>query len=691
MKTRSILSLVLIALLMTGIVVLSSCSLIESFIGGEDAHTHSLTAVEQKAPGCAEAGVKKHYVCSGCDEIFADDKGYVAITAEDLTIAPLGHQWINATCTEAKRCSVCSTTEGDPINHIPGEIKKENEIPSTCISEGSYVKITCCDLCKVEYARENVTTEKTEHTSAAPVVENEVPATCLTDGSYDSVVYCSVCKTYKISSETVTVEATGHKDVDSDGQCDKCEAAIQCDEHNIVIDEAVAPTCTTEGLTEGSHCSICNTVIVAQDVLPAAHDKALYVSGTLAISMNGSVDATGLTASLRCTKCDDYTESVTDFAVSASSIFNEDGKVTYGDYVVTLASLDSNNYVVSNDATTLIYTSGSLNIKVATNGSVTIGEDTYYWFNVSDAALSGATLTVDADNGQFTLNGTEGEIGAISIESATLNVSGNLTVYGKINVNAGSLNLVGGTVYVTDTLTATDSFILVTGGAVLNSSSNIVVKSASVEDANYEFGYRYRLSVVDGTINVNCSFVGGAIRCNSLLLGSIANDTKGYINAVNTASKGNGLDNHSGALRWMFAKGEINFVGGESLDGTGICLGNSGTSYIDFKSDLKVSLKNFAYGFGSWYANRYVGIYNGVEFDFENVNKALRGSATSNNIYAHSIVEIEYTEGDRTGIALVDVEAKGVSFSGEHTNLDLVNYPTADNYYKVAGVVEWVE
>ncbi|MCD7775059.1 MAG: hypothetical protein LUH40_05730, partial [Clostridiales bacterium] len=34
---------------------------------------------------------------------------------------------------------------------------------------------------------------------------------------------------------------------------------------NVVTDEAVAATCTTTGLTAGSHCKDCGTVIVAQE------------------------------------------------------------------------------------------------------------------------------------------------------------------------------------------------------------------------------------------------------------------------------------------------------------------------------------------------------------------------------------------------------------------------------------------
>ena len=39
--------------------------------------------------------------------------------------------------------------------------------------------------------------------------------------------------------------------------------------HTAVTDQAVAPTCTDTGLTEGSHCGVCNTVLVAQTTVSA--------------------------------------------------------------------------------------------------------------------------------------------------------------------------------------------------------------------------------------------------------------------------------------------------------------------------------------------------------------------------------------------------------------------------------------
>lgn len=55
--------------------------------------------------------------------------------------------------------------------------------------------------------------------------------------------------------------------------------AVAAHVHTVVEDAAVAPTCTETGLTAGSHCSVCNEVLVAQTVVPATgHSFTNYVS-----------------------------------------------------------------------------------------------------------------------------------------------------------------------------------------------------------------------------------------------------------------------------------------------------------------------------------------------------------------------------------------------------------------------------
>ena len=51
-------------------------------------------------------------------------------------------------------------------------------------------------------------------------------------------------------------------------------------EHISVTDPFVAPTCTEDGLTEGSHCSLCNVILIEQTKIPAEHKPGLAADCT---------------------------------------------------------------------------------------------------------------------------------------------------------------------------------------------------------------------------------------------------------------------------------------------------------------------------------------------------------------------------------------------------------------------------
>ncbi len=207
----------------------------------EVTHTPGDAVVENvTASSCTEKGSYDNVVkCSVCDK---------EISRETITVDKLAHTPGDAaTCTTAQKCTVCSAVIKAALGHT--EVV-DNAVAATCtatgLTEGKH-----CSVCNEVLVSQTVL-DKVAHTPANAVKENEKASTCTVAGSYDNVVYCSVCKTHEISREKVTLELAAH---------------------TVVTDKAVAATCTTAGKTEGSHCSVCNTVIKAQTTVAAKGHK----------------------------------------------------------------------------------------------------------------------------------------------------------------------------------------------------------------------------------------------------------------------------------------------------------------------------------------------------------------------------------------------------------------------------------
>ena len=80
-------------------------------------------------------------------------------------------------------------------------------------------------------------------------------STCQMEGNSE-YWYCPSCE-MKFSNAEMTEEIQQE------------ELILSKKEHQIVLDNPVSPTCANPGLTEGSHCSVCKTVIVAQNEIKA--------------------------------------------------------------------------------------------------------------------------------------------------------------------------------------------------------------------------------------------------------------------------------------------------------------------------------------------------------------------------------------------------------------------------------------
>lgn len=82
----------------------------------------------------------------------------------------------------------------------------------------------------------------------------EIAATCSTDGNIQ-YWHCSICDKY-------------YSDADAQYEIQAEDTIVKAFGHEIVIDEAIPATKTSEGLTQGSHCARCKEIIVKQDTIP---------------------------------------------------------------------------------------------------------------------------------------------------------------------------------------------------------------------------------------------------------------------------------------------------------------------------------------------------------------------------------------------------------------------------------------
>ena len=238
-------------------------------------------------PSCTKTGTIEYWECPTCNKNFSDE----ACTNEvsDLVIGKLDHDmgdWetvTDSTCTvagtEKRTCKNCDYSE---TRELALKAHTEEEIPAvdaTCTKTGLTAGVKCSVCGKILTEQKEIPAKG--HTV---VVDEAVAPTCektgLTEGSH-----CSVCNETLVAQEEV--KALGHNyegvvtapTCVAEGYttytCTRCKDTYISDKtealgHNMITDPAVDPTCTTTGLTEGSHCSRCDYKI-AQEVIPATN------------------------------------------------------------------------------------------------------------------------------------------------------------------------------------------------------------------------------------------------------------------------------------------------------------------------------------------------------------------------------------------------------------------------------------
>lgn len=236
-------------------------------------HEYSEVVLAQQ-PTCTQKGWLEHYTCTLCGKYFVKvGEDMVEVDWEDISSPVLVHKWSDwfvkpATCTEEggemRYCALCGETEprGETIGALGHNLTHHEAVASTCEVAGNS-EYWSCDRCGLYFSDGQGSQPIEKNSWMLPLAEHtygelieEVSATCTAVGT-KAHYKCSVCHKLFVDGESGKVEVSAE------------ELVIPTTEHTVVVDKAVEPTCTETGLTEGSHCSVCNEVLVSQQEIPA--------------------------------------------------------------------------------------------------------------------------------------------------------------------------------------------------------------------------------------------------------------------------------------------------------------------------------------------------------------------------------------------------------------------------------------
>ena len=335
-------------------------------------------SVVTKQPTCTSEGTAIK-TCTKCNATVTETIAKTSHKYADTVVAP--------TCTTdgytLHKCSVCGTSYKDSTTKATGHSYGNSVVTKqpTCTSEGTAIKT--CTKCNATVTE---TIAKTSHKYADTVVA----PTCTTDGY--TLHKCSVCGTsYKDSTTKATGHSYGNSVVTkqptctSEGTktktCTKCNATVTeklpAKGHTAVTDKGYPATCTTAGKTDGSHCSVCNTVIKVQTVINATGHKSSgwIVDKAASIGVKGSKHK-------ECTVCKKVLETAEIPALSRISISKAS------------VTLSTSTYAYDGKAET-----PSVTVKV---GGKTLKKDTDYTVSYSNNTKVGTAKVTITGKGNYT-------------------------------------------------------------------------------------------------------------------------------------------------------------------------------------------------------------------------------------------------------------------------------------------------